>query len=384
MMRLGRHIVVAGVTLACALPASAAAYDETANWLQSYGQTIDHVTDPVRTVGTVVQTVKNVTDTLAHESDKIPRRGLEQFANWPWNGDPGCSGYRDQGTFAGRKQEVEITNAAGQTLAATVWAPSQAQLDAQGLSAPLPGVVYSPGVLSAQPMYCWFAAGMANNGYMVLTYDVTGQGKSDGFNRGDPVSELRSAIDWFVSGANPFAADLDTDRVGTAGHSMGAGAVQSVGSHGGIVKAISAQSDLGPGYAGDVPIQGQGADYETFILPTTPTPDSDPAGKLDGFEAARARGIDTQEIVIESASHLAWSHVTWSYTSTWSEAVALHYSLAWFDRYLYGDMERAGATGTQRLRENYDAGGGHGLSRKFRSAYSLGGDECLDMVAGGC
>ena len=373
------------VALACA-PATAQGYDETANWLQSYGQTIDHMTDVDRSVATVLQTVKNVTDTVVYEADKIPRRGLEQFANWPWNGDPGCSGYRHQGTFAGRKQEVEIANAAGQTLAATVWAPSQAQLDAQGLSAPLPGVVYSPGVLSAQPMYCWFAAGMANNGYMVLTYDVTGQGKSDGAQRGNPVSELGSAIDWFVSPANPFAAELDLDRIGTAGHSMGAGAVQSVGSHGGIVKAISAMSDLDADYSADVPIQGQGADYETFILPTTPTPDSDPAGKLAGFEAARARGLDTQEVVIESASHLAWSHVTWAYTSTWSEEVALHYALAWFDRYLYGDMERAGATGTERLRENYDAGGGHGVSRKFRSAYSLdgGATECLDMVAGGC
>ena len=68
---------------------------------------------------------------------------------------------------------------------------------------------------------------------------------------------------------------------------MGAGAVQSVGSHGGVVKAISAQSDLGPGYSGDVPIQGQGADYETFILPTFPTPDSDPAEKLAGSKPRR-------------------------------------------------------------------------------------------------
>ena len=384
-MRFGRCAI--GVLAALALvPASAQAYDETTNWLQSYGQTVDHVLDVPRSVGTIGQTVKNVADTLVYEGADIPKRGLEQFAHWPWNGDPGCSGYRYQGHFAGRKAEVKILNAAGQRLAATVWAPSQAQLDAQGLSAPLPGIVYSPGVLSAQPMYCWFAAGMANNGYMVLTYDVTGQGKSDGLNRGNPVSELGSAIDWFTSPANPFAAELDLARIGTAGHSMGAGAVQSVGSHGGIVKAISAMSDLGSSYTGDVPIQGQGADYETFILPTTPTPDSNPAEKLDGFEAARARGLDTQEVVIESASHLAWAHVTWSYTSTWSEEVALHYALAWFDRYLYGDMQRGGATGTQRLTQTYDAGGGHGVSRKFRSAYSLdgGATQCLDMVAGGC
>jgi hypothetical protein len=371
--------------LACALPAPALAYDEIQNWLGSYGQTLSDLTNPAEVLGTGAVSIQGVVDTIRYEAARIPKRGPSQFGTWPWSGDVACGGHRRRGTFAGRKQELYFPNRKGQQLHATLYAPSDAQLAALGIEAPLAAVVYSPGVLSAQPMYCWFGAGMANAGYVVMTYDVYGQGKSDGSARDNAPADLEDALAFLVSAANPFRSLIDPDRIGTAGHSMGAGAVQTVGSDGGRVKAISAQSDLGDRYTDTVPIQGQGADYESFILPTTPTFNTQPNEKLEGFNAARARGVETQEIVIESASHLAWSHVTGSYTSTWSEPVALHYSLAWFDRYLMGDLERSGLTGTQRLKLNLDAGGGHGLSRKYRSAYSLGADgECLDMLAGPC
>ena len=86
--------------------------------------------------------------------------------------------------------------------------------------------------------------------------------------------------------------------------------------------------------------------------------------------------MDVQEIVIESGTHLAWSHVTWAYTSTWSEEVALFYALAWFDKYLAGDLARDGVSATQRVISNYESAEspGHGLSRKYLSAYSIGGE----------
>jgi hypothetical protein len=189
---------------------------------------------------------------------------------------------------------------------------------------------------------------------------------------------------------------LDRSRIGTAGHSMGAGAVQTVADHCGVVKAISAHSDLRAEYGTSeapegacgprrpVPIQGQGADYESFVFPPQPSPGSDPEGKLAGYHGVREAGIPVQEVVIESGSHMAWSHVTWAYTASWSEQVAFHYALAWFDRYLYGDRRREGRTGSERLATVLrvdDAG--HGVSKKFRSAYALGGARCDDMVAGG-
>jgi hypothetical protein len=164
---------------------------------------------------------------------------------------------------------------------------------------------------------------------------------------------------------------------------MGAGAVQSVGNQNRPeVKAISAWSDLGSGYTGSAPIQGQGADYDAWITP--PVSDDvgpDDPGKLDGFDAVRANGTDVQEVVIESGTHLAWSHVTWSYTASWSEEVALFYAIAWFDKYLANDLERGGVSATDRIKANYDSAEspGHGLSRKYLSAYSVGGDYCRDQ-----
>ena len=92
----------------------------------------------------------------------------------------------------GRRSSSSSRTATGQELAATVWAPSDASDSGElGLTAPLPGVVYSGGVISAQPMYYWFAQGMAEAGYVVMTYDVTGQGRSEGTSTGDAPADLR-------------------------------------------------------------------------------------------------------------------------------------------------------------------------------------------------
>jgi dienelactone hydrolase len=394
MRLIARTAVVVALLV---LPAAASAYDEHQNWLNSYGRTVDHLSAPDRSIQNALISAERLLF-VTGELDRIAGRGVQQTGAWPWNGDVDRGTYDRQGDWQGIKIEFEFPNETGQQLAATMWAPNDAMLDALGLDAPLPGVVYSGGVISAQPMYYWFAQEMARNGYVVMTYDVSGQGRSEGTSTGDAVADLRAALDFFVSDRNPLHRMLDRDRIGTAGHSMGAGAVQTVADHCGVVKAISAQSDLRATYPTSaapewacgprrpVPVQGQGADYETFVLPPQPTPGSDPNGKLAGYAAARDAGIDVQELVIESGSHMAWSHVTWAYTATWSEQVAFHYSLAWFDRYLYGDMPRDGRTGTERLAtvlEVDDAG--HGVSKKFRSAYALGGARCDDMVAGtGC
>ena len=334
-----RHAAVAAVlALGLAAPSAAGAqeYDETQNWLNSYGRTVDHTTAPDRSVETAIISAENLLRTIALDSGRVPERGAQQTGAWPWSGDSERGSYDHRGSWDGQKIEFSFTNRTGHELAATVWAPSGRRLSELGLSAPLPGVIYSPGVLSSQPMYYWFAQGMANAGYVVMTYDVTGQGRSEGSSTGNAPDDLRDAIDFFVStpstpyprrdehsiDVNPLAGMLDRARIGTAGHSMGAGAVQTVGDHGGVVKAISAQSDLRATYAHDVPIQGQGADYESFIFPPQPSPGTDPDGKLAGFRAQRDRGVDVQEVVIESGSHMAWSHVTWAYTSVWSEAVA--------------------------------------------------------------
>jgi hypothetical protein len=45
-----------------------------------------------------------------------------------------------------------------------------------------------------------------------------------------------------------------------------------------------------------------------------------------------------------------------------------------------GLPDPAGLTATQRVTMNYEAIPGHGVSKKFLSAYSIGGFTCGDMV----
>ncbi|MEX2196800.1 MAG: alpha/beta hydrolase [Thermoleophilaceae bacterium] len=379
--------LAAGLVAASAAHAADATYDENANWLAGFGATTQHLTDAGEMSETAVGSLNNAVEN-AQDPDAL-NQGPYQLHQWPWNGDPDrepCGRealvpIAAEGCYAGRTQRVSFDNGAGLTLDGTVFHPDSDTLrDAEGR---VPGVVISDGFQGNQKMYWWAAQGLAEAGYLVMTYDVSGQGHSQGSATGDAAAELHEAVDYFIGAERDWADELQAGNVGMAGHSMGAGAVQSVGNaNRPEINAIVAWSDLGPGYTGDAPIQGQGADYDNWIFPPVPSEDGpDSEAKLDGFDAVRGRGVDVQEVVIESASHLAWSHVDGAWTSTWSEEVAAFYTLAWFDRYLGDDFPREGVSATERLVSNYEAreAPGHGLSRKYLSAYSIGADLCRDQ-----
>ena len=384
------------LALACTLSlglagtALAQEYNEAENLAAAWGQTVKDFSDPTESAEVVALSAENVLQRMGESPES---KGPYALGHWPWTGDPDRTPAKWEAAGKGEVHDLRFPNRNGVSLHATIWVPS-------GFKGARPGIVYSPGVLSDEAMYFWFAQGMAEAGYVVMTYEIPGQGRSDQ-GTSDPPAELRDALTFFLSAANPARAKVDATRIGTAGHSLGAGAVQSVGDFGGVVKAISAHSDLRGTYAGSAPIQGQGADYDNFIFPPMPSQDgaggrSD--GKLGAFAAIRERGVSVQEVVIESATHLAWSHVPWSYTAVWSEEVALHYSLAWFDRWLMGNRRRGGKTAEQRLTENYAAQElgpqqqlepskrSHGVSRKYNSAYDVVSADastrwqCEDMV----
>lgn len=385
--------------LACALlvavPAHAQEYNEAENLAAAWGQTVKDFTDPTEGSEVVRLSAENV---LQRMGESPEAKGPYALGHWPWTGDPDRTPAKWEAAGKGTVEEVRFPNRNGVSLHATIWVPN-------GFKGARPGIVYAPGVLSDEAMYFWFAQGMAEAGYVVMTYEIPGQGRSDK-GASVPAEELRDALRFFLSSANPARAKVDASRIGTAGHSLGAFAVQDVGDFGGVVKAISAHSDLRATYAGTAPVQGQGADYDNFIFPPVPSQDGAGGrsnGKLGAFNAIRARGVDVQEVVIESGTHLAWSHVPWSYTAVWSEEVALHYSLAWFDRFLLANKRRDGKTAEQRLTENYaakelgaqqavePAPRSHGVSRKYNSAYDVsrakgsGRWTCADMVGrAGC
>jgi dienelactone hydrolase len=162
-----------------------------------------------------------------------------------------------------------------------------------------PGVVITTGGLAPETLYWGFAATLARHGYVVLTYEVQGQGRSDTFGEGPDRMEGRTgrpqafasgqpfydgtedALDFLLSTArrpydprpscgnanggvktdhsakqerrvaeglnaafNPFWRVVDRERVGIAGHSQGAGAVSFIGQKDPRVGAIVAWDHL--------------------------------------------------------------------------------------------------------------------------------------------
>ncbi len=130
-----------------------------------------------------------------------------------WNvGNPLRSGWH--GT-RGRARQVAFTNRFGALLRGTLYAPLHGARDpytGRLLAAPYPGVVITPGSAGgSQGMYQWLAQDLAERGYLVLLFDVQGQGTSETLpHTGDAVFPF----------CNPFAPlsgdpDLGTHQMTT-------------------------------------------------------------------------------------------------------------------------------------------------------------------------
>lgn len=78
---------------------------------------------------------------------------------------------------------VQFTNRYGALLRGTVYSPRRGAKDpytGKRLTGPYPGVVVTPGsVQGSAGMYAWLAQDLAERGYVVLVYDVQGQGTSE-------------------------------------------------------------------------------------------------------------------------------------------------------------------------------------------------------------
>ncbi len=98
-----------------------------------------------------------------------------------WNvGNPLRAGW--DGT-RGRITPVAFTNRYGALLRGDVFSPLPGRPDpytGKALTGPFPGVVLTPGsVQGSERMYWWLAQDLAERGYVVLVYDVQGEGTSE-------------------------------------------------------------------------------------------------------------------------------------------------------------------------------------------------------------
>jgi alpha-beta hydrolase superfamily lysophospholipase len=250
-----------------------------------------------------------------------------------------------------------------------------------------PGVVITDGSIQAyENLYFWAAEDLAEAGYMVMTYDVQGQGDSDLFpkNCPDPSNAAAScpgvpyqqnynfyqgaedSLSFFLSSPahrsggsyNPFARDLDRARVAVAGHSLGAAAVSVVGQCDKRVKAVVAWDNLRAikDCSGvTIPRKHRSAKLihapalaltNDYLFNTQPQPSApEPHSKDAGYKQVAAAGRDAQIVAFRNATHLTYSYVPVVLPANeLSERMASYYTLAWLDLELRGRQ-----AGFQRL-----------------------------------
>jgi hypothetical protein len=275
-----------------------------------------------------------------------------------------------------------------------------------------PGIVITTGSIQAtEGMYQWLAQILARAGYEVLTFDVQGQGESEGFGHkpgdkvpntnGFPAQQLPVFVDGTIDAVrfflstpahpyrpvgwsdadvaaaragrgpgeqldfvNPGYGVVDGTRLGIAGHSLGASAVS-------VVQQCSDQGQLwrtvpdchGQSYpirtvigfdalSGTVKPVVPGMDQEAdgYFLNPVPAPQaSDPKAHLGAFTAWTKAGLDTFAFSVRGGTHVEWSYIPLiSLATTYGRHQIGYYTLAWFDRWL-GASSAVRSDALQRL-----------------------------------
>ena len=399
---------VAVAAAAVALPLAAApataqdagfAASEAANYARTGQAPQQQLADPLFTARWQQQSLANFAEFAALGPERVLattgnlcREHAEQCTGDPFR-YPGVDPFYDTADVV----PVSFLDRGGAQLFGRVWAP-------KGATGRLPGVVITNGSVQApETLYWWGAQALVEAGYVVLTFDPRGQGRSDnatpdgemGSNANPDVFATNTidAIDFFhstpdapyegnvagdpreVTAFNPLHAVVDRERLGAVGHSLGARGVSVVQGatpwpgtgEANPIDAIVAWDNLalsegggGDGLAGiplvpRVPAMGQSGDY--FLTPTPYTSPPDPDGKRGGFLTWQQAGIPSYQLVIEGGTHYEWSLLPTFPTTAWEPGgdggwgnpLARHFTVAWLDRWLKTAGESGFADADTRL-----------------------------------
>lgn len=408
---------------------------DAGNQLDATGRLQDAYTNPA--LGTFFW-VETAGGYPANASDQAhnPTRPILTLAQWIPGGTTADPYRRHWEGERGIRSRIEYRNRYGARITGNVWAPGLPYTDpltGTSSSGPFPGVVVTTGSIQGyEELYWWAAQGLAEAGYVVMTYDVQGQGQSETFAHhpdgslwcasgecpGVPFQQnanffegTADALDWFLSTANPLRGLVDASRIGLAGHSLGATAVTQVGNAELRVDAVVAWDNASIGsVVPRVPTMGQNADY--FFNPQPAASPPPPDSKRGTFLAFRGRGVPAMQVALRSSTHLEWTWVPYILpASREGERVGMHYTLAWFDRWLKGATSAAHAADARArlLATTFDGSAdtsaiGAGaydpatnanvphtiagdavadhLSFYYRSSYAFDGYDCGDMRLG--
>ena len=366
----------------------------------------------------------------------------------PCSGDP----FRYPGTDSFYTNEADVIpvvfyDDGCARLSGRVWAPKGSHAGSN-----LPAVVIENGSVQApEPLYWWMAQLLVRNGYAVMTFDPRGQGRSDeqtptggqGSNIDSSVfwTGLVNTIDFFRSSAatpyphnvkcagtyptvvnnyNPIVDRIDPNRLGIAGHSLGAQGVSIVQGYGAPgadpwpgkmdktnpVKVVVAWDSLSapsasssPKFGIRVPAMGQSSEYGLAPKPFIQPPD--PEEHKAAYTAWKKSGQPVFQIIVRGSSHFEWSLIPGFPASSWCPKVennrcvggwgnplAQHYSLAWFDRWLKHAGEVGYDTADTRLLDDNGEQGRNKMSFYYRSARSFndrsGNTHVCEDIRAGC
>jgi pimeloyl-ACP methyl ester carboxylesterase len=326
----------------------------------------------------------------------------------------------DWGDRYGLSIAVTWINRNGATISGHVWAA----FPKEGASGSLPGIVITTGDTQApEEIYWWAAQVLAAHGYEVLTWDPQGHGESDTIGKGDNATrdvvlqqssdfgdqaaldeefatEIGEALDFLMSTANPLYPQLDTTKIGLAGHSRGAFATSIVGSRDERVGAIVGWDNLtagGPNRLSPndtlaplvprVPALGIASEYYVGDPPYSADPD--PQGNNGAFLAHRSAGIDAMEVTIRGGTHFEYSFLpNPAFTATLRGIdLASWYTVAWFDKQLKHDPTADRRLLSNRWRDDAAgaevdlAGDGNLFSIYYRSRLGFGRESApYDVV----